>query len=78
MTPSIIAFVTVTLTFAVSVGLYLANVRLVARRSQSTSARWAILPFLAPVLAWRLGARTLPVAFAVSAALYGVLSVATR
>ena len=68
MTAAIGAFLALTVTLAASVVLYLANVRLVRREALGWKQSLA-----APVSAWRLGARALPLAFIASLVLYGAL-----
>ena len=77
MSLPIAAFLSLTLTLAASLMLYLANVRFVATRATARPSTWRFV-FAAPLHAWRLGARALPVAFAISVVLYGTLQLSTQ
>lgn len=72
MTPTLILFLGLTITLPAVVLLYLANL-LWVRAEQHPFPKRALIPLLTPVLAWRGGARALPLAFAVSVGLYLIL-----
>jgi hypothetical protein len=72
MTPTLILFLGLTITLPAVVVLYVANL-LWVRAEQHPFPMRALVPFLTPVLAWRGGARGLPLAFALSVGLYLIL-----
>jgi hypothetical protein len=79
MTPAISLFLGLTVTLAAAVVLYVANLRFIsAARLSSSVSRWAFVPVATPVIAWRLGARTLPISFGVVSILYLLLWVSVR
>jgi hypothetical protein len=74
VTTAISLFVGLTIGLAASIVLALANQRFVARHPSSRHPRSrASAIFLAPLHAWRLGARALPLALAGSLLFYLVL-----
>ena len=78
MTPSIDAFLALSLTLAGVVGCYLASIRYVVRRGGAARPSWMALPFVAPLRTWQLGEHRLPIALGATTVLYVLLLVVTR
>lgn len=72
MTAAIAVFLGLTLTSAATLALFVANVRFIAGRSRPFP-KWALVPFVTPVLSWRRGARALPIALASVVMVYASL-----
>lgn len=74
MTAPIALYLSMTIGLAALVVLHAAQVNALARRGRLWPDRaWAVLPGLATVVAWREGARALPVAFVATGLGYGLL-----
>ena len=72
MTAPIILFLTLMTLLTASIVLYVANVLFVFRENGRRDGLLALLPLATPVVAFRAGARALPIAFAVTSLLYVV------
>lgn len=74
MTTAIALYVGMTLGLAAVVVLYAAQVSSLARGPRFWPDRvWSLLPGVSSVVAWRDGARVLPIAFAAALLLYATL-----
>lgn len=75
LTAALLLFLGLTTTLAATVVLYVAGVMRTFAAPRDVVARpWlAAIPVLTPVVAWRAGARVLPIALVAVAVAYGVL-----
>lgn len=75
MTHAITLFLALTLTLAALAVLYVAGVVRVFRSPPVAQRALVLVPLLTPFIAWRTGARALPIAMAVLGVTYVVLFV---
>ena len=78
MTPAITLLAALSVSLVALLFLYAATLRYIVRRCSRSFPSRAIIPVIAPIFAWRLGARALPIAFGASVVVYGALQVTAR